>query len=42
MLKGESGISILVIHEMFLKGHLVDVNDIAALLTSLKEVRDLG
>jgi hypothetical protein len=42
MLKEESNIGILVLHEMFLKGHLMDMNDVVALLTSLEEVRDLG
>jgi hypothetical protein len=32
----------LVLHEMFLVGHLTDMNEIVALATSLEEVRDLG
>jgi hypothetical protein len=30
----------LVLHEMFLEGHLMGINEIVALATSLEEVRD--
>jgi hypothetical protein len=32
----------LMLHEMFLEGHLTDMNEIVTLATSLEELRDLG